>query len=186
MQTRLLVFALAALTMACSDAPTAALLQPVEARFGEWEDDPPPPWITNAGDGATESGAFSYTGNFLVNPPGNVAWLNFTGGVNVKFSQGARLLSVNGNVSGVGTMTVGGTTYKLSSVESFEYDATCTTNRAVSCASFSGDGFSSSQSFWTGEVANDGRNGKGKPGDGDDDEGCITCVVIDDPKGPGR
>ncbi|MGI8618816.1 MAG: hypothetical protein ACR2L6_06960 [Gemmatimonadaceae bacterium] len=178
MRSRLIVFAFAALTVACSDAPIAPLLQPLEARFGEYEDDPPPPWAVVGGGGTTPTGSFSYTANFLVNPPGNVAWLHFTGGTNVRFSGGARLLSVNGNVKGVGTMTVGGTTYNLSSVATFTYDASCTTNVAASCASFSGKGFSSERSSWTGQLANDGRNRIGKPGDGGGDPiFCITeCV----------
>ncbi|MBA3776668.1 MAG: hypothetical protein H0X11_09545 [Betaproteobacteria bacterium] len=199
MRSRLIVFAFAAFTVACSDAPIAPLLQPLEASFGEYDDNPPPPWAVVGGSGATETEAvFSYTANFLVNPPGNVAWLHFTGGENVKFSGGARLLSVNGNLKGVGTLTVGGTTYQLSSVATFEFNASCTTNttirtnttdtsnRAASCASFSGEGFRSEGSFWTGRLANDGRYKFGKPGDGDV---CTveTCdISFTDSKGRGR
>src|SRR5688572_26177527 len=132
----------AALLVACADAPTTPLLEPFGPRFGEYEGDPPPPWAIAEGDVNTGTGSATYSAAFLVNPPGTIAWLRFRSGTGVTFSANAAIMSTNGTVKGTGTFVVGGTTYQLSSVSTFAYDASCTTNRAASCASFSGTGFS--------------------------------------------
>src|SRR5687768_3361147 len=143
----------AVVALACADTPSSPLLEPQMPSFDKGgapapaPDYPPPPFAIIEGGGTTaENIAFTYIANFFVNKPGNVAWVMFTGG-SATFSNNARIVSVNGNVSGFGTMTVGGTTYQLNTVNEFGFNGNCTVTRG-SCASFSGSGFSSSGSIW--------------------------------------
>src|SRR5688500_12765361 len=165
----------AVFALACADSPSSPMLEPQGPSFDRAPvpDYPPPPYAIISGDGTTaENVAFTYIANFFVNKPGNVAWVMFTGG-SATFSNNARIMSVNGNVSGFGTMTVGGRTYQLNTVSDFDFNGNCTVTRG-SCASFEGAGFSSSSSTWTGQLAG-GRTFKpgGKPGDGGGGEVCI-------------
>lgn len=189
MRFRYLSLAAMAFVLACADAPSAPqqfdeaaspFQQPGLMSY-TFDGRPPPPWAIIEGGGTTEHGEpFVWFANLFINKPGNVAWVMFTGGTNVSFSPNARIMSVNGNVVGVGTLTVGGTTFQLSSVQTMSYDRGCTSplmNRQVTCASFSGDGFSSTYSIWTGKLANDRNKVIGKPGDGD--EVCYEACYID-------
>lgn len=146
------VAATGALMLACADAPTAPLLQPVGGAslvIGK----APPPWALIEGEITTDGGgttlslspAFSvsgvgnssfshsaggntavYVGWFLVTPGGHTTILRFAeGGTNVTFSTGAAIMNVNGKVSGKGTMIVGGRTYELSAVTEFEANRDC-------------------------------------------------------------
>lgn len=198
-----------AFTVACADGVTTPLLQPGEPNF---YDNPPPPWaeisgeiITDGGtllsiaplmsrsapDGprATHAGAptATYRGWLLVSPGDRAAILRFAdGGTNVTFSNGARIMKVNGKVSGHGTMTVGGHSYALSLVDEFEANRECATSpwnyEGPSCASFSAedDSFSSEASVWTGVLSNSGgRDFDFPPGwDGcrNNDCVCINCT----------
>ena|SRR5687768_2299046 len=166
----------AVFALACADTPSSPMLEPAVPSFDRAPvpDYPPPPYAIITGDVSTEHEAATYTANFFVNKPGNVAWLMFTGGTGVTFSQGARIMSVNGNVSGFGTMTIGGSTYKLNTVSDFDFNGNCTSTVRGSCASFEGEGFQSFGSAWTGQIA--GRpifKPGGKPGDGGGGEVCI-------------
>lgn len=117
---------------ACTDAPTAPLLSAADASF-ERVGDPPPPFAVVDGSAATEYGAFSFTAHFFANKPGNVAWLQFqsTTTQGVSFSSNARIMSVNGKVSGTGTISIGGSTIYLRDIDTFTYQ-TYRTNKTIS------------------------------------------------------
>ena len=168
----------ASFALACADSTSSPLLEPQGPTLDRVvaPDYPPPPYAIIEGGGVSGEMPFTYFANFFVNKPGNVAWLMFTGGEGVTFSRNARIMSVNGKVIGIGTLTVGGTTYKLNTVSSFTYDGACTQSAQThvrSCASFSGEGFSSARSTWTGRLAYDNNKRIGKPGDGGGGEVCI-------------
>lgn len=211
-----------AFMVACADGVTTPLLQPGGPNF---YDNPPPPWAEVEGDVSTNGGgtaasilplfsraapggmsashfpggnAGTYRGWLLVSPGGQAKILRFAeGGTNVTFSNGARIMKVNGKVSGHGTMTVGGHSYDLSLVDEFEANRECATAswnyEGPSCASFSAedDSFSSQGSVWTGVLSNDGgRDFDFPPGWGDckrNDCFCINCVdAISVTSGRGR
>lgn len=172
-----------AFIVACADVPTTPLLQPGEPSF----DNPPPPWAEVSGDVTTDGGSSlsiaplmsrsatggpsathvggpvaTYKGWLLVTPRGQASILRFAdGGTNVTFSKGARIMKVNGKVSGTGTMTVGGHSYDLSLVDEFDANGECATAAwdydGPPCASFSAEdgSFSSQGSVWTGVLSND-------------------------------
>jgi hypothetical protein len=169
-----------ALVAGCADAPMSPLLQPGAANLATFDGRPPPPWAIIEGSGSAEM-PFTYTGYLFINKPGNIAWLKLNAGTNVTFSPNAMLLSVNGEVSGVGTMKVGSTTYQLSSVTSFEASRDCmggsVSTARGSCGSFEGPGFSSASFTWTGKMANDRNKLIGKPGD--DGGWCSEVCYID-------
>ena len=191
MRSRSIALVATAFVVACADAPTTPLLQPESPGFVLGK--APPPWaliegevttdgavlsIANlsriASDGALMSHNGSNTGTYrawlLVTPGGRNAMLRFVeNGTNVTFSRDAMIRSVNGRVSGTGTMTVGGHTYDLSAVTEFEADADCALaawdDSGPSCASFSAgdESFSSEGSVWTGVLANDGEGMEAVP-----------------------
>ena len=137
MRVRLSMMLVMAFTVsACSDAPTTPLLTPTEASFGFWAGDPPPPFAIVSGDVSTEYGDFNFVAHFFTNKPGNIAWLQFksTTTAGVTFSANARIMSNNGVVSGVGTISIGDNTIQLSEIETFTYQ----TYRSSRSISFSG------------------------------------------------
>lgn len=181
-----------AFIVACADGATTPLLQPGVPNF----DNPPPPWAEVSGDITTDGGsalsivplmsrsapggpsathvggpAATYKGWLLVTPRGQSSILRFAdGGTNVTFSKGARISKVNGKVSGVGTMTVGGHAYDLSLVDEFDANGECATAAfdydGPSCASFSAedDSFSSEGAVWTGVLSNNTNGVVARPG----------------------
>lgn len=181
MRRSLMGIALVALFTACADEPLSpTLLSPGEARFFE-VDNPPPPWAVIGGEIESNTATYTYVAHFFVNKPGNVAWVSFQNGGTAQFSPNARLMVANGKVIGVGTMTLGANIYQLSSTRSFSADRNCMSSTGPvrvgpSCATFGGEGFSSSYSFWTGGMANDGRLNGGPPFDD-----CTKyCVITTD------
>ncbi len=135
MRRSLIPMLFAALAVACSEVPTAPLLTASE-RFDFTYDNPPPPFAVVHGEVSTEYGSFSYTGHFFTNKPGNIAWLQFrsTTTAGVTFSSNARIMSVNGDVSGVGTISINGNTIRLNEIDTFTYQ----TYRTSNSISFSG------------------------------------------------
>lgn len=201
MRARLIPLAAAAFVLGCADVPTAPLLQPAGPSQLDY---PPPPWaevfglISEDGTGTlsisplmSRSGASAtthaagatgtYVAWLLVAPGENAAWLRFTGGTGVTFSNGARIMKANGKVTGSGTVTfAGGGTYQLSAVTAFEANANCATTpwnyQGPICASFSaGDGsFGSSGSVWTGVLSNDLDGSAGSEGCAPDADFVVT------------
>ncbi len=182
MRSPLIPLVAVAFIVACADGVTTPL-QPGEPNF---YDNPPPPWAEVYGDVTTAGTSLSiaplmsrsapgspsathvggpiatYKGWLLVSPGGQASILRFAdGGTNVTFSKGARIMKMNGKVSGVGTMTVGGHPYDLSLVDEFDANGACATAAfdydGPSCASFSAEdgSFSSQGSVWTGVLSND-------------------------------
>lgn len=212
MRSRFISLVAATFALACADVPTAPVVQPPDGIFS-FEGDPPPPWAGITGEILTDGGGLSlslsgaggfglsfshsaggntavYVGWLLVTPGGHAAILRFTEGANVTFSSGARIMKVNGKVSGVGRMTVGGHSYDLSAVTVFEANPECATVPfgGPSCASFSADdgSFRSDAALWTGVLSNDGGGGSdglppgwddGKPGNGPPVECGMECVI---------
>ena len=208
MRSSSIALAAAAFVLACADAPTSPLLQPGIPSF---DGKAPPPWALISGTLTTDGGGevlasvsfsrsadgparMSHAGNtatyrawLLVTPGEQAALLRFIDGTNVTFSNGAMLSNVNDKVTGRGTMTVGGHTYELSAVTSFEANGECATTPwdydGPSCASFSaGDGsFSSAGSVWTGVLSNDGGGNFDFPPGWDvckpDGCVCVDCVI---------
>lgn len=139
MRSSLAWLASLAFVVACADAPIAPLLQqPPIASFDEEEDDPPPPWQRVAGSIVIGTGTVNFDANFFANKPGNVAWLQFQSSTTagVTFSANARIMSVNGDVSGVGTISINGNPIQLNEIDTFNYES-YRTNGALS---FSGGG----------------------------------------------
>lgn len=132
MRRTLIATMVAVFALACSDVPTSPLLTAGDARFERepLPDNPPPPFALVEGSATTEYGSFSFSGHLFINKPGNVAWLQFqsTTTAGVSFSPNARIMSVNGDVSGVGTISIGDNTIHLSDIESFNYQTYRTTN----------------------------------------------------------
>ncbi len=131
MRRSLLPMLAAVFVIGCSDLPTT-VLAPVDASFDKTPapDYPPPPFETVDGSASTEYGTFDFTAHFFANKPGNVAWLQFqsTTTEGVTFSSNARIQSVNGKVSGTGTIAIGGNTIYLRDIETFNYQTYRTTN----------------------------------------------------------
>ena len=170
-----------ALVTACADGPTAPsseLLAPQSASFF-FMDNPPPPWAMLEGTATAANVSFSYFGALLINKPGNVAWLAFKNGGTATFSANARIMNVNGKVIGVGSFSVGSSTYDLSGITSFTVDRSCMSGSA-NCVTFGGGGISSTRSSWTGVLANDnfrkpGWDGPPGGGGGGGDVCYIAC-----------
>lgn len=163
----------AVFALGCSEVPTSPLLSAAAPSFDRFTyDNPPPPFAVVDGSATTEHGTFSFTGHLFINKPGNVAWLQFqsTTTAGVSFSPNARIMSVNGDVSGVGTISIGDNTIHLNGVNSFTYQ-TYRTTRSVS--------------FGGGSIL---RGTAGTKGLGLDDVISCTTACFDGgkPKGPGR
>ena len=124
MRRSLIPMVFAAFAVACADVPTAPLLTVAE-RYEAFYDNPPPPFAVVHGEVSTEYGSFNFVGHFFTNKPGNIAWLQFksTTTADVSFSANARIMSVNGDVSGVGTISIGDNTIQLSDVQTFDYQS---------------------------------------------------------------
>ena len=138
MRRSLIPMLAAVLTFACADAPTTPLLTAMDPSFerAPIPDYPPPPFAIISGDVSTEYGDFNFVAHFFANKPGNIAWLQFksTTTAGVTFSSNARIMSVNGDVSGVGTVSIGGNTIQLSEIDTFAYQS----YRFTNTVSFSG------------------------------------------------
>ncbi|MBA3578767.1 MAG: hypothetical protein H0W42_02170 [Gemmatimonadaceae bacterium] len=136
MRRSLITLLAAVFAMACADMPTTPLLTAADASFDRAPapDYPPPPFAVVDGSASTEHGTFSFTGHFFANKPGNVAWLQFqsTTTEGVTFSSNARIQSVNGKVSGTGTIAIGGNTIYLRDIETFTYQTYRTPSRSIS------------------------------------------------------
>ena len=126
----------AVFAIGCTEVPSAPLLEPVAASFETSE--PPPPWAVASGSISTEYGEISFSAGLFINKPGNVAWLQFHTVSSVDgtatATKNARIMSLNGKVSGVGTISVGGNTIYLNEVTTFTYS----TYRTTKTVSFSG------------------------------------------------
>lgn len=192
MRSPLIPLVAVAFIVACADGVTTPL-QPGEPNF---YDNPPPPWAEISGDILTDGGTSlsiaplmsrsapgspsathvggpiaTYKGWLLVSPGGQASILRFAeGGTNVTFSKGARIMKVNGKVSGAGTMTVGGHSYNLSLVDEFDANGACATAAfdydGPPCASFSAEdgSFGSQGAVWTGVLSNDIDQSPTRPG----------------------
>lgn len=192
MRSPLIPLVAVAFIVACADGVTTPL-QPGEPNF---YDNPPPPWAEISGDILTDGGTSlsiaplmsrsapgspsathvggpiaTYKGWLLVSPGGQASILRFAeGGTNVTFSKGARIMKVNGKVSGAGTMTVGGHSYNLSLVDEFDANGACATAAfdyaGPPCASFSAEdgSFGSQGAVWTGVLSNDIDQSATRPG----------------------
>lgn len=146
MRRSFLSIVVASLAFACADVPSAPVLSADNASANRFLlDYPPPPFAIVNGVVSTEYGTFSFVGHFFANKPGNIAWLQFksTSTAGVSFSANARIMSVNGDVSGVGTISIGSNTIQLSGIDTFNYQS----YRSTRSISFSGgdvrEGFAS-------------------------------------------
>ena len=138
MRRSLIPMLAAVLTFACAEAPTAPLLTAMDPSLerAPAPDYPPPPFAIVSGETSTEYGTFNFVAHFFTNKPGNTAWLQFksTTTAGVSFSANARIMSNNGVVSGIGTISIGGNTIQLNEIDTFTYQ----TYRANRSISFSG------------------------------------------------
>jgi len=161
MRRSLITILAAVFAMACADMPTTPLLTATDASFerAPVPDYPPPPFATVDGTAETAYGTVTFVAHFFANKPGNVAWLQFKSGSAV-FSANARIMSNNGTVSGIGTITLAGGVVDLSKVTVFNY----LSYRATNALSFSGGDISSGSAWLK-------RGG---------DEACLLrCVITD-------
>jgi hypothetical protein len=133
MRRTLIPMLAAVLAFGCADVPSAPLLAPSQASFAFSYDHPPPPFAIVNGELTTEYGTVNFVGHFFTNKPGNIAWLQFksTTTADASFSANARIMSVNGDVSGVGTLSIGDNTIQLSGIQTFTYQ-TYRSNRSIS------------------------------------------------------
>ena len=164
----------AVFAIACADVPTTPLLTAPDASFerAPLPDNPPPPFAVLDASASTEYGDFNFVAHLFINKPGNVAWLQFhtSRTTGVTFSSNARIMSVNGDVSGVGTISIGGNTIHLSDIEEFEY----ATYRTTSSVSFGGGGITR------------GVAGKKFIGIEDGPAFCTIAITCSDKGGKGR
>lgn len=124
MRSHFLTIAAAVFAFGCTEGPSAPLLQPVEASFGTWAGEPPPPWAPAVGTGTAYEHVYSWTGHFLANPPNRLAWLRFQSGSGIQFSRDARIMKIGSNVTGFGTATLpDGHKIDLKTVDTFNYES---------------------------------------------------------------
>lgn len=167
-RTPFLILAASA-ALACADT-SSSLLEPQGPSLAGFvaPDYPPPPFAVVDGSASTEYGTFSFVAHLFINKPGNVAWLQFKSSATATFSANARIMSVNGTPSGVGTISLNGGTIQLNEIDSFVYQ----TYRTTGSTSFSGG------KIWRGFTGKDIEIGIG------DGPVVICCdVIVTDPNG---
>lgn len=147
MRRSLIPMLFATFAVACADVPTAPLLAAAEG-YEAYYDNPPPPFAVVYGEVSTEYGDFNFVGHFFTNKPGNIAWLQFksTTKEGVSLSANARIMSVNDDVSGVGTISIDGNTIQLSDIDTFDYQS----YRSTRSISFSGGSVNLSTAYGPG------------------------------------